>query len=128
MHRYVIACETKRAKGAVAIADTIRRLSSQWEHPLATVWVVETTFKAQDIQAALLAHLDSEDRLFITATGEDRAESNALRASGQKVTPIGPVAKLTPVSTHRMLTAIFNRSGKRSRHLTAATSGNLKSA
>jgi hypothetical protein len=29
---------------------------------------------------------------------------------------------------NRMLTAIFSRSGKRSRHLTAATAENLKSA
>jgi hypothetical protein len=129
VHRYVIACEVNRAKGATAIADTIRRLSSQWEHPLSTVWVVETTFKAQDIRAALLAHMDSQDRLFITEAGEDKAESNALRAGGQKITPIGPVTQLTPVgSRHRMLTAIFSRSGKTSRHLTAATSENLKSA
>jgi hypothetical protein len=131
VHRYVIACEIKRAKGATAVADTIRRLSSQWEHPLSTLWVVETSFKAQDIRAALLEHMDSQDRLYITEAGQEKAQANALQVSGQKVTAIGPVTRLTPalVSTHRMLTAIFDRSsGKRSRHLTAATSENLKSA
>jgi hypothetical protein len=129
VHRYVIACEIKRAKGAVELADTIRRLSSQWEHPLSGLWVVETMFKAQDIRSALLSHMEPQDRLFITEAGQDRADSNALHASGAKVTKIGPVTQLAEVQgRHRMLTAIFSRSGKKSRHLTAATSENLKSA
>ncbi len=129
MHRYVIACEVNRAKGAVQVADAIRRLASQWEHPLAGLWVVETAFKAQDIRAALLAHLDAKDRLYITEAGLDTAQSNAVPSSGAKVTPIGPVTKVNDVQgRNRMLTAIFSRSGKRSRHLTAATAENLKSA
>ena len=74
VHRYVIACEISRAKGAVELADTIRRLSSQWEHPLSGLWVVETTFKAQDIRSALLSHMEPQDRLFITEAGQDKAE------------------------------------------------------
>jgi hypothetical protein len=129
VHRYVIACEVNRAKGAVQVADAIRRLASQWEHPLAGLWVVETTFKAQDIRAALLAHLDAKDRLYITEAGLDTAQSNTVPSSGAKVTPIGPVTKVNDVQgRNRMLTAIFSRSGKRSRHLTAATAENLKSA
>ncbi|MGO9171429.1 MAG: hypothetical protein ACLP7P_05645 [Rhodomicrobium sp.] len=129
MHRYVIACEVNRAKGAVQVADAIRRLASQWEHPLAGLWVVETAFKAQDIRTALLAHLDAKDRLYITEAGLDTAQSNAVPSSGAKVTPIGPVTKVNDVQgRNRMLTAIFSRSGKRSRHLTAATAENLKSA
>ncbi len=129
MHRYVIACEVNRAKGAVQVADAIRRLASQWEHPLAGLWVVETAFKAQDIRTALLAHLDAKDRLYITEAGLDTAQSNAVPSSWAKVTPIGPVTKVNDVQgRNRMLTAIFSRSGKRSRHLTAATAENLKSA
>ncbi len=129
MHRYVIACEVSRAKGATEVADTIRRLSSQWEHPLSGLWVVETAFKAQDIRAALLEHMDAHDRLYITEAGRDKAECNALEAAGEKVTAIGPITQLAKVGgKNRMLTAIFSRSGKRSRHLTAATSENLKSA
>jgi hypothetical protein len=129
VHRYVIACEVNRAKGAVQVADAIRRLASQWEHPLAGLWVVETAFKAQDIRTALLAHLDAKDRLYITEAGLDTAQSNAVPSSGAKVTPIGPVTKVNDVQgRNRMLTAIFSRSGKRSRHLTAATAENLKSA
>ncbi len=129
MHRYVIACEVNRAKGAVQVADAIRRLASQWEHPLAGLWVVETAFKAQDIRTALLAHMDAKDRLYITEAGLDTAQSNAVPSSGAKVTPIGPVTKVNDVQgRNRMLTAIFSRSGKRSRHLTAATAENLKSA
>jgi hypothetical protein len=129
VHRYVIACEVNRAKGAVQVADAIRRLASQWEHPLAGLWVVETAFKAQDIRAALLAHMDAKDRLYITEAGLDKAESNVVPSSGAKVTPIGPVMKVNDVQgQNRMLTAIFSRSGKRSRHLMAATAENLKSA
>ncbi len=116
-------------KAPSQVADAIRRLASQWEHPLAGLWVVETTFKAQDIRSALLAHMDAKDRLYITEAGRDKAESNAMPASGAKVTPIGPVMQVTEVQgKNRMLTAIFSRSGKRSRHLTAATAENLKSA
>jgi len=129
VHRYVIACEINRAKGATDIADAIRRLASQWEHPLAGLWVVETTFNARDIRSALLAHMDTSDRLYITEAGRDKAEANVIQASGEKITPIGPVRQLAEVpGKHRMLTAIFSRSGKRSRHLMAATSENLKSA
>ena len=78
VHRYVIACEINRAKGASELADTIRRLASQWEHPLSGLWVVETTFKAQDIRSALLSHMEPQDRLFITEAGQDKAEANAL--------------------------------------------------
>ncbi len=129
MHRYVIACEISRAKGATEVADAIRRLSSQWEHPLAGLWVVETAFNSRDIRSALLAHMDSRDRLYITEAGRDKAEVNVIRAGGEKVTPIGPVVQLNEVrGMNRMLTAIFSRTGKRSRHLMAATAENLKSA
>ncbi len=129
MHRYVIACEISRAKGATEVADAIRRLSSQWEHPIAGLWVVETSFKAKDIQAALLAHMDPQDRLYITEAGHDRAESNVMKATGRKITQIGAITQLADLAgKNRMLTNIFGRTGKRSRHLMAATSENLKSA
>lgn len=129
MHRYVIACEFSRAKSATAVADAIRRLSNEWEHPLSGLWVVETAFSARDIRSALLAHMDGNDRIYVTEAGRDKAEANVMPAGGAKVTPIGPVMQLNEVrGKNRMLTAIFSRSGKKSRHLMAATSENLKSA
>jgi hypothetical protein len=130
VQRYVIACEVDRAKRATEVANAIRRLASKWEHPLTGLWVVETTFSAQDIRSALLVHMGEKDRLYITEAGREKAESNVVPASGAKVTPIGPVVQVNEVrsNTNRMLTAIFSRSGKRSRHLTAATAENLKSA
>ena len=123
VHRYVIACEFYRSNGANAATDTIRRLSSQWEHPLSGLWIIETTFSAGDIRAALLAHLDSRDRIYIREAGGDTAEFNTMTVGGGKVTQIGEAR-----SKSRMLAAIFSRDGKRSRHLMAATSENLKSA
>jgi hypothetical protein len=129
VHRYVIACEIKRAKGANAFADAIRRLASQWERPLDGLWIVETKFKAQEIHDALNGHLGMADRLYVIEAGRDVAETNAMAKSGQKITQIGPVMQLAQVAgMNRMLTAIFSRSGKKSRHLMAATSENLKSA
>ncbi len=129
MQRYVIACEFNRAKGATQVADAIRRLASQWEHPLAGLWIVETAFSARDIRIALLAHMDAKDRLYITEAGRDKAESNVVPASGAKVTPIGPVMQINEVrGKNRMLTGIFSRTSKKSRHLMAATAENLKSA
>lgn len=123
MHRYVIACEFNRARGATEVADTIRRLASKWEHPISGLWVVETTFSAGDIRSALLRSLDPLDRVYISEAGRDGAEFNTMQASGEKVTEIGQVR-----TKSRMLAGIFSRNGKRSRHLTAATSENLKSA
>ncbi len=123
VQRYVIACEFYRGSGAAAAADTIRRLASQWEHPLTGLWIVETSFSAGDIRAALLAHLDSRDRIYIREAGEDTSEINTMPASGGKITQIGEAR-----TKSRMLAAIFSRDGKRSRHLMAATSENLKSA
>jgi hypothetical protein len=129
VHRYVIACEVTRPKGATAVADTIRRLATEWEHPLDGLWVVETTFKAQDIQAALLEHMTPADRLLVVEAGPDKAAYNVMASAGRKVSSLGAVMKLTKMpGMNRMLTAIFSRSGKKSRHLTAATSENLKSA
>lgn len=123
VHRYVIACEFYRERGANEAADTIRRLANHWEHPLSGLWIVETAFSAGDIRAALLAHLDYRDRVYIRDAGADTAEFNTISARGGKVTQIGEAR-----AKSRMLAAIFSRSGKRSRHLMAATSGNLKSA
>jgi hypothetical protein len=123
VHRYVIACEFYRASGAADAADTIRRLASHWEHPLSGLWIVETAFTAGDIRAAMLAQLDSRDRVYIREAGADTAEFNTVPASGEKVTQIAEARVKS-----RMLAAIFSRNGKRSRHLMAATSGNLKSA
>ncbi|MFY9643077.1 MAG: hypothetical protein WCD20_17135 [Rhodomicrobium sp.] len=123
MHRYVIACEFYRANGAAEAADTIRRLATQWQHPLSSLWIVETSFSAGDIRAALLAHLDTRDRLYIREAANDTAEFNTTPAGGGKVTQIGEARVKS-----RMLAAIFSREGKRSRHLMAATSENLKSA
>ncbi|MGO9547108.1 MAG: hypothetical protein ACLPPF_20235 [Rhodomicrobium sp.] len=123
MHRYVIACEFYRPKRAAGVADTIRKLASQWEHPLAGLWIVETALSAGDIRSLLLAHLDFQDRVFISETGRDTAEFNTVPASGGKVTQIEQAR-----SKSRMLAGIFGRNGKSSRHLMAATSKNLQSA
>ncbi len=123
VHRYVIACEFYRAGGAAEAADTIRRLASQWQHPLTGLWIVETQFSAGDIRAALFARLDSRDRIYIREAGDDTAEVNTMPASGGKITRIGEAR-----AKSRMLAAIFSHNGARSRHLTAATAENLKSA
>jgi hypothetical protein len=123
VHRYVIACEFYRAKRAAAVADTIRRVASQWEHPLAGLWIVETTLSAGDIRSALLEHLDFQDRVYISQAGRDTAGFNTLPASGGKVTQIEQGR-----TKSRMLAAIISRDGKSSRHLMAATSKNLQSA
>jgi len=123
VHRYVIAGEFYHASGAAQAADAVRRLASHWEHPLTGLWIVETAFSAGDIRAALLAHLDSRDRIYIREAGGDMAEFNTMPASGEKITQIGEAR-----TKSRMLAAIFSRNGKRSRHLMAATSENLKSA
>ncbi|MGO9546779.1 MAG: hypothetical protein ACLPPF_18530 [Rhodomicrobium sp.] len=123
MHRNVIACEFYRTKRAAGVADTIRKLASQWEHPLAGVWIVETSLSAGDIRSLLLSQLDFQDRVLISEAGRDAAEFNTMPASGGKVTQVEHAR-----TKSRMLAGIFGRDGKSSRHLMAATSKNLRSA
>jgi hypothetical protein len=115
MRRYIITCELSKTKRSVQIADSIRKLASDWQHPLNNVWVVSTPLNAADIRTALLPHLSFQDRLFISETGSDAAEFNAVSAGGGKVTQLGELR-----SKNRMLASIFSRDGRGSRHLTPA--------
>jgi hypothetical protein len=120
---YVIACEFFRAKRAPAIEDCIRKIASQWQHPLTNFWIVETSLSASDIRSALLPHLDFQDRIYIRETGDGTAEFNTFPDRGGKVTQIEDAR-----SRSRMLASIFSRNGQGSRHLKAATAKSLKSA
>jgi hypothetical protein len=123
VQRYLIACEFFRARRAPAIADCIRKIASEWQHPLAHIWIVETSLSAGDIRSALLPHLDFQDRIYISKTGDSTAEFNTLPDRGGKVTQIEDARRQS-----RMLASIFSRNGLGSRHLKAATVKSLKSA
>ncbi len=123
MRRYAITCEFYRPKRAAVVDDCIRRIASEWERPLAGVWLVTTELSASGIRSALLPNLDFQDRLFVVEAGSEAAAFNALPSSGGKVTHIEEVCKKS-----RMLTAIFSRDGKGSRHLRAASAKSLRSA
>ncbi len=123
MRRYLIACEFHRAKRGTIVADCIRRIASEWQHPVSGVWIVETSLSASDIRAALVAHLDVRDRMYICEAGASAAEINTLRGKGEKITQIEEVR-----TKSRILADIFSRNGRGSRHLTAATARSLKSA
>jgi hypothetical protein len=122
VQRYVIACEFSRARQAPAVGDCIRRIASEWQHPLANMWIVETSLSARDIRSALLPYLSFQDRVHISEAGESAAEFNTLPDCGGKVTQIEDAR-----SKSRMLASIFSRNGQASRHLKAATA-NLKAA
>jgi hypothetical protein len=123
MRSYAITCEFYRPKRESMLTEHIRSLAGEWEHPHAGMWLVETRLSAQEIRSAQLPHLDFHDRLFVCEAGFDRAEFNALPAPGGKVTQID-------VARHRsrLLSGIFSRDGRASRHLKAATARNLRSA
>jgi hypothetical protein len=123
VQRYVIACEFLRAKRAPAVADCIRKIASEWQHPLSNIWIVETSLSAGEIRSALLPHLDFQDRLLITETGAGAAEFNTLPDCGGKVIQIQAAR-----GQNRMLASIFSRNGRGSRHLKAATAKSLRSA
>jgi hypothetical protein len=123
MRRYVVACEFYRPKRAASIGDCIRRFASEWRHPLGNIWIVDTPLSAADIRAALLPHLDFQDRVYISETGPALAEFNTLPDGGGKVTQIGEAR-----ARNRLLAGIFSRNGNGSRHLMGATVKSLKSA
>jgi hypothetical protein len=116
VQRYVIACEFFRAKPSAAVGDCIRKIASEWQHPLSNIWIVETSLTARDIRSALLPHLSFQDRVFISESGETTAEFNTLPDRGGKVTQIEDARNKS-----RMLASIFSRNGQGSRHLKAAT-------
>jgi hypothetical protein len=123
MRRYVITCEFYRAKRAAGVADCIRKLATEWEHPLAGVWLVQTNLSAGDIRASLLPHLDFQDRIYVCEAGKDAADFNILPTSGGKVTQIDDAR-----TKNLILKGIFSRNGRSSRHLKAATAKSLISA
>jgi hypothetical protein len=59
-----------------------------------------------------------QDRLYISEAGNDAASFNEIGASGGKVTQIGEAR-----AKNRMLSSIFSRDGRGSRHLKAAAPG-----
>ena len=48
MRRYVITCEFHRAKQASRFGHRLRSLVSEWEQPLARLWLVTTPLTAGD--------------------------------------------------------------------------------
>lgn len=123
MRRYAITCEFYRAKRAAVIDSCIRAMSKDWERPLAGLWLINTPLSAGDIRSALMSNLDFQDRLYVCEIGADAAAFNALPSSGGKVMNIDDAR-----SKNRILTGIFSRDGRESRHLKAATSKSLRSA
>ncbi len=123
MRRYVIACEFYNPKRAIPAGECIRKFAAKWHHLLAGTWIVETPLSAEDIRIALLSCLDVKDRVYIVEAGAASAEFNTRADSGSKITQIEDVR-----TRSRILASIFSRNGRGSRHLTAATSKNLKSA
>jgi hypothetical protein len=123
MRRYIITCEFYKTKRTNEFSDCVRRLASEWQHPLASVWIVKTSMNAGEIREALLVHLGFQDRLYICEAGSDAADFNTVQSSGGKITQIGEVR-----FKNRMLASIFGRDGSSSRHLKAATAKSLKSA
>ncbi len=123
MRRYAITFESYRPNQEAAIRDCIRKLANEWEHPLANLWIVRTALSAGEIRTALLPHASYQDRVYICEIGNERADFNAVSASGRKITQIADAHQ-----RNRMLHGIFSRNGQSSRHLKAATSENLKSA
>src|SRR5258706_1553183 len=115
MRRYVITCEFYRAKRAALIDNCIREISSEWERPLAGLWLINTSLSAGDIRSALLSNLDFQDRLYVCEIGADAAAFNALPSSGGNVMNMDDAR-----AKNRILTGIFSRDGRNSRHLRAA--------
>ncbi|KAI95076.1 hypothetical protein T281_07505 [Rhodomicrobium udaipurense JA643] len=123
MRRYLICCEFHRERRAIKAADCIRRLATDWEHPMTGVWLIRTDATATEIRAALMQELTFRDRVLVCEAGEEVAAFNTCEAGGEKVSQIADAR-----SKSQILTAIFSRNGKASRHLKAATARNLKSA
>jgi hypothetical protein len=123
MRRYLVCCEFHREKRAAKAADTLRRLATEWEHPMTGVWFIRTEATADEIRAVLMQDLTFRDRLLVCETGEEAVAFNTSDAFGEKVSQIADAR-----SKSQILKAIFSRNGQTSRHLKAATARNLKSA
>jgi len=123
MRRYLICCEFHREKRAARAGDCIRRLATEWEHPMTGVWLIRTDATAAEIRGALLQELTFRDRVLVCETEGEPAAFNTLDAGGEKVSQIADAQ-----GKSHILTSIFSRNGQASRHLKAATARNLKSA
>ena len=92
MQRYIISYDLYRPGNNYSdLTADIKRLGSDWEHPLANLWIVDTELSAAEMRHRLGHHLVTGDKLYICEAGEDMAAMD-----------IGPgsPARISAVSTH----------------------------
>ena len=46
--------------------DKIKKLASEWCHPVDSTWFIETTYSATEVRDAIVAVIDSSDSIIVT--------------------------------------------------------------
>ena len=122
MRRYIISYDLYRPGNNYSdFTAEIKRLSQDWEHPIANLWIVETPLSAAEIRALLGTHMVTGDKLYIREAGQDFA--------GMDVGP-GTPSRMTAVNSYerapvKLLANVLEGGGgapaRESRLLMAAT-------
>ena len=94
MRQYIISYDLYRPSHNYSdLTKAIKRLGEDWDHPLASLWIVETSFSAEQIRSQLIDHLVAGDKLYVRAVGEDFA--------GMDIAPGTPFEMIATSSTAR---------------------------
>lgn len=81
MRRYIISYDLYRPSNNYSdFTAEIKRLGSDWEHPLANLWIVETDLSAAEIRSYLTDHLVTGDKLYICEAGDDEVSMDIAPA------------------------------------------------
>ena len=129
MRRYIISYDLYRPGNNYSDLTTeIKRLSDDWEHPLANLWIVDTDLSASEIRSALGDHMITGDKLYICEAGGDVAAMDIAPGTPCRMSAVSAYER-APV---RLLASVLAKDGdgaaRESRLLTAATEENWQSA
>jgi hypothetical protein len=101
-------------QNAIPLAATIRQLGSRWARPLASLWYLETSATAAEIEATLVPLLGDDDGLLVQeVTGHAALANTMLRwTCGSALVTMPPVNQPRPWQP-RLVTGLVTGLGPR---------------
>ena len=88
MPTLLIAYDLAGPQAATPLADAIMSLGARWARPLASVWYVETSASAAEVEATLIDFLQDDDGLLVQqAFGHAALANTMLRWTPARIQP-----------------------------------------
>lgn len=76
-HCYIVCYDLRKSRDYDSLYTAIKSYDT-WAHILESTWGIVSSRSAQEIRDHLLAHMDSDDGLFVVRSGAEAAWFNVL--------------------------------------------------